>query len=340
MSIELLKEDIKKRKVRNLYLFYGPEEYLKRYYLLSIEKLILDDQLKTLNRIVLEGKQDMGHIIDNCETLPAFSEMKVVIVKNSGFFKSKKKTDSVDKKKKNQRDDLADYIKNIPEHTCLIFYEAEIDKKLKVLEAVKERGLIIEFPVQKHDELVKWVVKAFKANGKEIDSITASQLIDNSDQGMDEILNEVNKLVLFLGERTKVTNHDIENVCSKSIKSRIFDLTDAIAENNCTRALKLLDDIIILKEPIPKILFMITRQFRHILELKLFKNEGLSPNEAASKIGLSPYAAGKIAKQANSFTIDKLKGAIEESLELDAAIKTGKISDRTAAELLITEFTK
>lgn len=339
MSVDTLKEDIKNNRIRNLYLFYGPEEYLKKYYLESIEKSILTEDLRALNKVVLEGKIDIRKIIDNCETLPVFSERKLVIVKYSGLFKTKGKTGNESKGKgKGQNDELLSYLENIPETTCLIFYEEEIDKRMKAVDTIKKNGLMVEFALQKPVELVKWVTKVFKSHKKDIDANTAAYLVDNSEQGMTDILNEINKLVLYLGDRTSVTIGDIEKVCTKSVKSRIFDLTDAISEKNASKALKLLDEMVVLREPMPKILFMIARQFRMILEMKLLAAEGIKQDQAAGKMGITPYAAGKILKQTGGFTIDSLKEAVAECLKLDIAIKTGKIEDRIAAELLIAKF--
>lgn len=338
MSIEVLKDDIKNKSIKKVYAFYGPEEYLKKYYLSSMENLLLTEELKALNKTVVEGKADVRKIIDVCETMPVFSDKKLVLIKNSGLMKSGKKYNEGGGKEKDDVDKLAAYIPNMPDYTCLVFYEEEIDKKVKIANAVKKHGLIVEFPLQKPTELAKWVMKVFKSYKKDIDLITASQLVDNSEMTMTEILNEINKIVLYIGDRQKVISKDIDDVCSKSVKGRIFDLTDAIAEKNSVRALKLLNDMLILKEPLPKILFMITRQFRHILEMKLLIESGLSMNQAASKIGITPYAAGKALKQANSFTADRLKEAVNDSLELDIAIKTGKLNERIAVELFIVKF--
>lgn len=331
MSVDKLKEEIKNKSFNSLYLFYGEEDYLKKFYLSSIEKIILAEDQTGLNKIVIDGKVEVQKIIEACETMPVFCEKKLVIVKNSGMFKPKKEGSG----KQNTKDDLLDYLEEVPSYTCLIFFEEGIDKRLKIVDVVKKKGLIVEFPFQKQPELVKWVVKAVKSNSKEIDTDTASYLIDISEPGMTEILNEINKVILFLGDRTKVTVDDIKKVCTKSVKSRIFDLTDAIAEKNANTALKLLNDMIILKEPLPKILFMIARQLRHTLEMKLLCSSGMGIKEACSKMGITPYVGNKILKQANSFSKDKLTAAIKEALELDLSIKTGRINDRTAAELLI-----
>lgn len=339
MSVDILKKQLKENNLCNLYLIYGEEEYLKKYYLDSIEKKIIQDEtMKTLNKSIIEGKADIQRIIDACETLPVFAEKRLVVVKNSGIFKGKAKTSSDDKKSKQKGDGLLEYVQNIPEHVCLVFYEDTIDKRIKMVDAIKKKGLLLELPFQKPVELVKWVIKAFSSYNKQIDASTASLLVENSEQGMNEMLSEIKKLVMYLGDRTKVTAEDIGKVCVKSIKTRIFDLTDAIAEKNRFKAIKLLDDIIIMKEPVQKILYMINRHLRQLLQMKVLIAEGFNTDNAASKIGVTSYAAGKLARQAKGFTLEALKEHIKLSLEYDIAIKTGKVRDRLAAELLITKM--
>jgi len=331
MSISALKQDIKNKKLNNLYLFYGDEDYLIKYYIKSMEDIILADDQTGLNKIVIEENVDIQKIIEACETMPIFCEKKLVLVKNSGMFKSRGGA----KSKQNKKDELLDYVQNVPSHVCVIFWEKEIDKRLKIVDVIKKQRLIVEFPYQNQNELVRWVMKVVQSNNKEIDTQTASFLIEVCEPGMNDILNELNKVLLFLGERTKVTVEDIEKLCTKSIKSRVFDLIDAISERNVDTALKLLNDMIILKEPFPKILFLIAKQLRQILGMKLLNEEGLDMKDASAKMGLTPYIGSKIFKQANYFSTDKLKAAIQEALEFDISIKTGKINDRTALELLI-----
>lgn len=342
MSIDALKLDIKKRELRTLYLFYGQEEYLKKCYLDAMEKILLKDGFREFNRVVMEGRVDLRNLADNCETLPVFSEKKLVIVKNSGLFKAgardAKRGKGKPGKGKPDQDALLDCLQNVPQHICLVFYEEEIDKRLKTVDIFKKNGLIVEFAYLKPAELVNWVSREFKSRGKSIDFRTASFLVDSCEQGMNEILNEINKLALFIGERDRVTEEDIEKVCTKSVKSRIFDLTDAISEKRSTQAMRILNELMMMKEPLPRILFMITRQFRQILEMKLMTEKGLSPGEAASKLGIMPYVAGKVFKQAKSFSVEELKAAMKKCLDLDEAVKTGRMNDRIATEMLIAGF--
>ena len=112
-------------------------------------------------------------------------------------------------------------------------------------------------------------------------------------------------------------------------------MVDAVAEKRISVALKLLNDMIILKEPLPKILLLIARQLRLILQMKVLCNEGLGKNEACAKLNITPYVGSKVYNQAKNFSVEKIKDVIKEAMELDLAIKTGRINDRIAAEILI-----
>jgi len=337
MSEELLIKAIKNNEIGNLYLFYGQEEYLKRNYAEYIENTLLTEDFKLLNKVVLEGKVTVNTIIDNCETLPVFSDRKLVIVKNSSLFKGRK--GSGEKAEASSREDmLANFLQNVPKHVCLIFIENEIDKRVKYINIIKKHGLIVELNGREPDKLIKWVIARVKTLNYEMDINTAEKLIDYCDQDMDNLMNEIKKLCSYAGDRKKIVFSDIEKVCTKSVKSRVFDLTDALAAKKPEKAMELLNDMVVLKEPMPKIMYMIARHIRQLLQVKLLVQNGSTQAEIASILKLTPYISGKIIKQTNSFSVEKLKSAVARGLELDIAVKTGELKDRTAVELMIAEL--
>ncbi len=335
MSIDILKKQIKENELQNVYLFYGAEEYLIKYYINAIQKLTVNEENSELNFITYDGKIDEDTIIASCETLPIFSDKKLVIVKNSGMFKSKKGDAAGSSSKKTGNDKFSDYLKNMPSYTCLIMVEAEADKRLKLYKTISNTGLVVEFDYQKPIVLVKWVSKAFNSYNKKIDQLTASYFVENSDYSMTELLNEIDKIVNYVGDKPQITINDIESVCNKSIKSRIFDLTDAISGGDVSKALNLLNDMAALKEPMQKILFMIIRQIRMLYRIKLLRQKGISEEMVKKQLGLTPYVAEKVMKISRGLNLSILEKAMSYSLELDESIKTGKITDREAVELLI-----
>lgn len=342
---QILRKSIKDKNIGNVYLFFGAEEYLKRNFTEYIEKILLTEELKLLNKIVLEGKTTPAAIIDNCETLPVFSERKMVIVRNSGLFKGGKKKDEAIKKagdsgrKGKNADELTSFLQNVPDHVCLIFIEVEIDKRIKLVDLVNSYGLVVELDYRKPDELTNWVMKRIRELGHEADQRTAAMIVEYGEAGMDDLMNEIRKLCAFAGQRQKITESDVAKVCTKSIKSRVFDLTDAIAAKQTAKALSLLNDMAVLKEPMPKIMYMIARQFRQLVQVKMMVRDGVTQAQIAALLKSPPFIAGKLIKQAQSFQTDKLENAISSSLDLDIAIKTGKLEDRLAVELMITGLT-
>ncbi|HEX2946387.1 MAG TPA: DNA polymerase III subunit delta [Clostridia bacterium] len=340
-------KSIKAKDIGCLYLFYGQEEYLKRNYTEQIDKAILSDDFRLLNKVVLEGKVSPAAIIDNCETTPVFSERKLVIVKNSGIFKGGKKTEDAGKKsgegkkagagkKAGGSDELSELLSDMPGHACLVFLETEIDKRIKYVDLVDKCGLIVEFNFKKPDELTEWVMKRLKELGHEADPSVAAMIVEYGETGMDDLYNEIKKLSAYAGDRVRVTAADVAKVCTKSVKSKVFDLTDAIAAGKCAKALALLNDMEALKEPMPKVMYMIARQFRQLLQIKLLVKDGATQGDIAAHFKVPPFIAGKLLGQAKSFTVEKLENAIASGLELDLAIKTGRLGDKAAVELMIT----
>lgn len=338
MSLDILKKQLKEEKLQNLFLFTGQEEYLKKYYTNAISKLIVQEDNKEFNLINLEGKAETETIISNCETLPMFSDKKLVIAKNTGLFKAKKGEASESGEKKSGKDKLASYLENMPEYTCLIFLESDADKRIKLVNTIKKCGLIVEMDYQKPADLVKWVIRVFKSFNKNVDQMAASYIVENSEYSMNELLNEVDKLVNYSGCKSEISMKEVEMVCSKTIKSRIFDLTDAISEGNNSKALALLNDMATLKEPMQKVLFMIIRQIRMVYRIKLLKMQGVREDTAAKQLGLTPFVASKVMSVSRNMDINVLERAMYYSLELDEAIKTGKMTDRIAIELLIASM--
>jgi DNA polymerase-3 subunit delta len=133
---------------------------------------------------------------------------------------------------------------------------------------------------------------------------------------------------------------DAQLVCTKTIKSRIFDLTDAVSEGNISKALMLLNDMVSLKEPMQKIMFMIIRQIRMVYRIKLLKEQGLPDSAATKELGLTPYVATKVIRSSRNLSAQVLENAIYYSAKLDQAVKSGRMADRTAVELLIASLEK
>lgn len=132
--MKTLNEDLKSGQFKQVYLLCGEEGYLKKQYKNRFVKAMLPEG-DTMNYSYYEGKNTpVKEAIDLAETLPFFAERRLIVFENTGFFKTAAGAD------------LADYIKDMPETTCFIFVEEEIDKRNKLYKAVKSKDILQSCP--------------------------------------------------------------------------------------------------------------------------------------------------------------------------------------------------
>ena len=116
-------------------------------------------------------------------------------------------------------------------------------------------------------------------------------------------------------------------------------MVNAIAEHNQRKALDLYYDLLTLKEPPMRILFLIARQFNQLMQVRQLSDDKIPRQEIAKRLGLNPYIAGKIQSQARAFSPKALKAAVAACVEAETAVKTGNLSDQLAVELLLVQLT-
>ena len=264
-------------------------------------------------------------IIDVCETLPFFAQKRLVIMENTGFLKS-------------SNDELADYIKHIPDYLVVVMVEKDVDKRNKVYKAVDSVGYICEMKSQTTATLEKWIAGLLAKDNLKISREACDLILDKTGAGMDYIRQETEKLVSYCQGRDVVTVEDVEKVCATQTTSHIFDMISAIANKKQQQALDLYYDLLELKEPPMRILYLIVRQFNGILQAKELAARGLSSKEIASAIKVAPFVAGKYLSQAKYFTTDTVKDILNECADIEERVKQGRLQDKLGVELIIIKY--
>ena len=257
-----IQEDIKTGNFKQAYLLYGEEAYLKQQYKHKLVQA-LNPEDDTMNFNHYEGRNiDVKELIDLCETMPFFADRRVVLLEDTGFFK-------------NKCDELADYMKELPDYLCLIFVENEVDKRNRMYKAVKAAGRIGEFVQQDEKTLMRWAAGLLKKEGKMITQRDMELLLTMTGVDMGNLRMELEKIISYTGDRDVVTGEDIQQVCTTQTQNKIFDMVRAVTEKNQKRALDLYYDLLTLKEPPMRILFLLAKQFRQLLLVKEYAEEGI-----------------------------------------------------------------
>ena len=248
-------EDIKTGQFQNVYLLYGEEAYLKRQYKEKLLKAMVT-QGDTMNFSAYEGKDiAQGELIDLAETLPFFAERRVILVEDSGFFK-------------NSAEELAAYIPEVAESTCFIFVESEVDKRNKLYKQVKKSGRIVCFERQNDEILMRWVGGRLKKEGKAMTRAAYQRFITKTGNDMENIDRELEKLICYCMDRDTIEEEQVEAICVEQTENKIFEMINAISEKRQKQALDLYYDLLTLKEPPMRILFLILRQFQKLMLIK------------------------------------------------------------------------
>ncbi len=322
--MKVLNQDIKEHSFKPVYCLYGEEAFLKRSYKNRFKEAILGDD--TMNFQSFYGKDlDVGEVISLADTMPFFSEKRLILVENSGLFKREAGT-------------LADYLPRMPESTVLLFVEEQVDKRNKLYKKVKELGYVTELSRQPEAQLKSWILQILGKEGRQISRAAMELFLSSVGDDMELIRNELDKLVSYTEGRNRILPEDVEAVCSVQITGHIFDMISDIAAGRQQAALEKYYDLLALKEPPMRILFLLARQFNQLLTVKELLSLGKGREEIAKKAGLAPFVAGKIMAQSRQFGSGVLRSFVETCVETEEQVKTGRMGDRLAAELLIVEF--
>lgn len=320
-----LNEDLKTGQLNSVYLLYGEEAYLKKQYKDKLRNAMISPD-DNMNYAYFEGKGiNVNEVIDLGETLPFFAERRLIVMEDTGFFKS-------------ASSELADYIKVMPDTTSIVFVETEVDKRGKLYKAVQSKGRAVELGRQDENTLLRWVASNVKQEQKMISENTARFFLAKVGTDMENIQKELEKLFCYCMDKDSITADDVEAICTTQITNQIFDMVNAVAEKQQRKALQYYYDLLALKEPAMRILFLLTRQFKLLLEVKTMDKQGYGRKEIAEKTGINPFVVGKYQTQAKAFSSKELRRIMEDSVDTEEAIKTGRLTDTLGVELFIVRY--
>lgn len=318
-------EDIKNQQYKKVYLLYGPEAYLKSQYKQKLLEALVPEE-DTMNFARFEGKgQNEGEIVDLAETMPFFADRRVILLDHTGFFKGKS-------------DLIADYMASLPDYLVMIFVEEEVDKRSRMFKAVQKHGRAVEFPVQNEDTLIRWVLGILKKEGKKITRGDMELFLGKTGTDMGLIDRELEKLLTYTMGRDVISAADIEAVCATQITNQIFDMVRAVSEKKQKKALGLYYDLLALKEPPMRILYLLARQFNLILQVKELQESGCDQRTMVSRTGLAPFVVKNYIPMARKYSAEELRSAVEDFTQTETDVKTGRLNDVLSVELMIVKY--
>lgn len=331
-SIEILKQHLKTGPIGRLYVFHGPESFLRDHYVRELKKALVTPELEGFNLEVLDGAR-LGFTVlrDAVESLPFMGERRMVLVRDYALFGS-----GADAAK------LLELVEDLPESVCLVFVYDTLayknDGRTKLSQAVKKHGLIVEFPFQKEDKLIRWACRRALAEGKELGYAEAERMVFLCGADMLNLRNELDKLTTGT-ERSVITREDIERLVTPTPEAGVYALTNAIAANQPKKAAGLLRDLEAMgDEPPVRILAVITSQMLSLYAARLLLDARKGADALAAMCGMrTSYQARITMDSARTRALPWFRRALLHCYEADLTLKGGAGRER-ALELLLARF--
>lgn len=319
-----LLEEIESGQLKQVYILYGEEAYLRNQYKNKLKDALLDGG-DSMNFHYFEGKNiSVEEVTDLAQTMPFLAQRRVIMLENSGLFV-------------HGGDLLAEYLRDPCETAYFVFVEQTVDKRTRLYKAATARGRAIEFVPQDEAVLKRWILGILRRENKKITERDLDFFLDRTGPDMSNIRSELEKLLCYCMNRDVVTAGDIEEICTRQVNNRIFDMINALAERRQKTAMELYYDLLTLREPPMRILFLIARQFNLLLQVKELKNKGYGADAIGKEVGLAGFIARKYVAQAAKFKESDLRKAVEDCVESEEAVKTGRMGDVMSVELLIVK---
>lgn len=329
MDYQEMLRSINRKLFAPIYLFCGEEILLRQQVLHKLKRVLIDEQgeIGQFNYDVLEGTMSPGEIVDLANTLPVMAEKRLVVVKEPYFFQAGKNDGN--SKEKHQVDDkldlLLEYFDDPNPSTCLVFLvEGKVDTRRKIYKALRKTGQVVNFDRLKGTELHRWIEGELEKYGKRMEEPAINWLVATLGNDLGILSQELAKISAYMGSKSFISLSSVREVISRTLEAGIFQMVDAVAEKRPAAVINYLRDLLLTGETEMKILYMVVRQFRLMLQAKTLAAKGYPEKQIIQKMQAHYFVVRKALSQAANFTLEQLQKDLEQLLQLDEAIKTGR----------------
>ncbi len=295
-----------------MYLIYGESYRLMEE---EIEKIIN----KSTNIVTMDLKEStLEEVIQEATYVSMFQEKKYLIVRNATFFAS-------DKLKEETQELFFKYLENPVSLTTIIFTTYEkIDARKKVYKEFAKKYMVISVSDLSVGDLMGKARDYCFKNKFKIDNETNSYILNACGNHYDLAYNELNKIFLYYREPQTINLNDVKEIVSKTLVDNHFKFVEAVVNKEYKLALRLLDDLMVLKVDPIALLMLLAREYRLMFSTSTLMRSGFLKKDVAKQLSLQDWQIEKILKEASNYYEDDLKYCLKELATKDYKIKSGQ----------------
>lgn len=274
-----------------------------------------------------------NQIIEEALTMPFISEKKAIVVKNAFIFTGEK----VSKDIQPNNEQVNEFLEKYDGENFIIFevYQNKLDERKKITKTLKKTSKLAKVEQMSEQEIKKWIKNKLHENFKDIKQDALDLFIELTGINFNIVSQEIEKIILFLGERPTINKKDVEEIINRSLEQNVFLLTEYIQKGEKYKAIQLIKDLIVMKEEPIKLLALITSNYRLYYQCKILSRKGYSGQQIAKTINVHPYRVKLALNQVKHYQLTHLLNIIDQCAETDYKLKSSYMDKQLILELFI-----
>lgn len=330
MKYEEIIRDLKNKVYHPIYLLFGEEEFFIDQISDYIEKNVLNESEKEFNQTVLYGMEtDVQTLVALAKRFPMMASYNVVLVKEAQNLK--------------KLDELLEYAKQPSPTTILVlnYKHKKPDGRMAFVKQLKKDGVFFHSKALYPNQVPSWVEGYLKGKGFGIEPKASQILVDSLGEELSKISNELDKLIITLGEPKEISASDIERNIGISKEYNVFELTNALGNRDIVKSNKIINYFSKngKEHPLARVLPMIYSYFSKLLLYHTVSTK--DRNVIAATLGVNPFFIKDYAKGASNYSVKKIARVISALRKADLHSKGvggGELSDSDIYKELIFEI--
>ncbi|MDO4563204.1 MAG: DNA polymerase III subunit delta [Clostridia bacterium] len=327
MKYEQFRKELKNSLPQSLYLLCGDEEYLRDYCCDEAKKIITAGS-EDFDMKVYATAPDAEEVRAFAEALPLMNPRKLIILRKCSLF---------DKSLKN-KDTWARFFADVPP-ACIVVISDDFPQRGsgELYKTVRERAVIVEFPLRERSELIKWLTNICASRGTRLYDADASYMIATLGREMVRLKSEIDKIIALCGENTSITRDMINSVIIAPVTDKIFNLIDAVFAGRRRECYAYLNELKKLSRDGVRVLSTLSGQILNVFRARLLLSDGLSAPQSEKMLG-GGYGAKKAVEKASRMNKQNIEMLLSLCRDADRCVKQGLIDSWAAIELIIAEY--
>ncbi|MBE0479537.1 MAG: DNA polymerase III subunit delta [Dehalococcoidia bacterium] len=324
-------------------ILHGEDDFSLHEELARIREGLGDRSLADTNTVVLQGQSlSPEPLMAACDTIPFLAEKRLVIVEGLlGRFEQPARGKRPRKDEGSRWNPLKDYCDRLPGTTVLVLVEGKLSRDNPMLKMLGPAASVREFKPLSLVQLRSWLQRRLKDQACSISPKARELLISLVGSNLHILSREVDKLCLYARGRT-IEEGDVRTLVPDAREASVFSMIDAILDRQPSTAMRLLHALEEEGSAPAYLLFMITRQFRLVMQAKDLLLRKKQPVEVGRMLRMpNEFVRDRTLQQARKHSMELLRDVYLKLLDTDLSIKTGKMKGdkgELALSLLVAEL--